>query len=109
MTTDAGTRGRGDAETIQFTTSEIEVLRISAEMTGQYLKSAGLHFKPYQIKRYEFALEWNKDNVFHTKRTRVWAEKIKRELKGAREMMRSKSFAAPAAGTTSGSACGSDI
>ena len=106
MKTDTGTRRHGDAETITFTAAEIEVLRRSAEMTEQYLRSEGLRFKPYQVKRYEFAKEWAEGNHWNSKKSTAWAEKIKRELKAAKDLMRRRGSAGSAGATTSGSACG---
>lgn len=94
---------------ITFTPEEIEVLRISAEMTAHYLRAEGLRFKPYQVKRYEFAKEWAEGNHWTSKKAVAWAARIKRELLTRRRgdtETRGNDSAGSAGGTTSGSACG---
>lgn len=101
MKTDTETRRRGDAETVQFTAEDLELLRRSADAGRAMMFNLGRRGKSYQEKRYEFAKDWAEGNHWNTKRTREWAQDIREEL----EQMRAVA-AARAAGTTSGSACG---
>lgn len=91
---------------VEFTAAEIEILRQTAEAAREIIKGVGGRFESYQEKRYEFAKEWAEGNHWNSKKSIAWAERIKREVKA---LMLLRNSAGNAAGTTSGSACGTDI
>ena len=103
MKTDAGTRRHGDAETIQFTAEDIDLLRASADVGRAMMFTMRRRGKSYQEKRYEFAKDWAEGNHWNTKRTREWARDIRKEL----EQMRAVAAARAKAGQSRPGASGS--
>jgi len=75
--------GAKSAKDGKFTVEELEFLRLEAEKELAAMKRSGLRGYNLAEKMHEFAIDYNRDNVWNTPRALRFGQSIRRHLKKA--------------------------